>query len=127
MEVLVDTSVWIDYFRSGDNTQRIDYLIDENLVVINDLILAELLPFLMVRSENKVVTLLKGIKKNAVHPDWDEVIENQVRCLKSGTSGVGIPDLLIAQNGLQNNTPIYTLDKHFQRMRDAGIGIEIYG
>lgn len=126
MEVLVDTSVWIDYFRSGDNTERMGYLIDENLIVINDLILAELLPFLMVRSENKVVTLLQNIKNNAMRPDWDEVIENQVRCLKSGTSGVGIPDLLIAQNGLQNNTPVYSLDKHFQRMRDAGIRIQLY-
>lgn len=126
MEVLVDTSVWIDYFRSGDNTERMDYLIDENLIVVNDLVLAELLPFLMVRSENKVITLLKSIKNIAMRPDWDEIIENQVLCLKSGTSGVGIPDLLIAQNSLQNNTPVYTLDKHFQRMRDAGIGIHLY-
>ena len=126
MGVLVDTSVWIDYFRSGDNTERMGYLIDENLIVINDLILAELLPFLMVRSENKVATLLQNIKNNAMRPDWDEVIENQERCLKSGTSGVGIPDLLIAQNGLQNNTPVYSLDKHFQCIRDAGIGLQLY-
>jgi len=51
MEVLVDTSVWIDYFRSGDKSAKLDFLIDENLVVINDLILTELLPLLIVKQE----------------------------------------------------------------------------
>ena len=61
MEVLVDTSVWIDYFRSGDKSEKLDFLIDENLVVINDLILTELLPLLIVKKEKKVITLLKNI------------------------------------------------------------------
>jgi predicted nucleic acid-binding protein len=60
--VLVDTSVWIDYFRSGDKSGKLDTLIDENLVVTNDLILAELLPLLIIRKENDVVKLLKSIK-----------------------------------------------------------------
>ncbi len=42
MSVLVDSSVWIEYFRGGTQT-TIDSLIDENLVVVNDLILSELL------------------------------------------------------------------------------------
>ena len=47
MEVLVDTSVWIDYFKSGDNaSSNMDSLIDENLLVTNDIILAELIPYL---------------------------------------------------------------------------------
>ena len=46
MSVLVDTSVWIEYFRTGNYSEKVDFLIDENLLVINDLILAELIPFL---------------------------------------------------------------------------------
>jgi predicted nucleic acid-binding protein len=42
MSVLVDTSIWIEYFRTGNNSDKLDFLIDENLIVINDLILAEL-------------------------------------------------------------------------------------
>ncbi len=34
MNVLVDTSIWIDYFRGGDNSSDLDILIDENLLVI---------------------------------------------------------------------------------------------
>ena len=57
MEVLVDISVWIDYFRSGDKSEKLDFLIDENLVVVNDLILTELLPLLIVKQEKKVINL----------------------------------------------------------------------
>lgn len=126
MEVLVDTSIWIDYFHSGEKSDRLDMLIDENLVVINDLILAELLPLLIIKKENKVVKLLKSIKNNTMHPDWEEMIAYQVYCLKSGSTGIGIPDLLIAQNSIQNNIPVYSIDKHFKFMHKANIGIELY-
>jgi predicted nucleic acid-binding protein len=126
MNVLVDTSVWIDYFRSGNKSGKLDTLIDENLVVTNDLILAELLPLLIIRKESNVVKLLKSIKNNIMHLDWDEIIDYQVFCLKSGTTGIGIPDLLIAQNSIQNNIPVYSIDKHFKFMYKANIGIELY-
>ncbi len=126
MEVLVDTSVWIDYFRSGDKSEKLDFLIDENLVVINDLILTELLPLLIVRQEKKVINLLQMVKKYSIHLDWEEIRNFQVSCLKSGSNGIGIPDLLIAQNSIQNNVSIYSIDKHFKFMNDAQIGIKLY-
>jgi len=49
MLVLVDTSVWIDYFRAGNKSAELDDLIDENIIVINELILAELIPFLKLK------------------------------------------------------------------------------
>jgi len=126
MEVLVDTSVWIDYFRSGDKSEKLDFLIDENLVVINDLILTELLPLLIVKQEKKVINLLKIVKKYHMNPDWEEIRDYQVSCLKSGSNGIGIPDLLIVQNSMQNNVPVYTFDKYFKFMNDVKIGIKLY-
>jgi predicted nucleic acid-binding protein len=126
MEVLVDTSVWIDYFRSGDNSEKLDYLIDNNLVVTNNLILTELLPLLIIRNEKSVVRLLKKIKNNKICINWEEIISYQVSCMKSGSSGIGIPDLLIAQNAIQNQTSIYSIDKHFDYMLNANIGIKKY-
>jgi predicted nucleic acid-binding protein len=61
-----------------------------------------------------------------MHPDWDEIIDYQVSCLKLGSTGVGIPDLLIAQNSIQNNIPVYSIDKHFKFMYKANIVIESY-
>ncbi len=50
--------------------------------------------------------------------NWNEIIEYQYECLVNGLNGVGIPDLLIAQNAKQNNCKIYTIDNHFYLMKD---------
>ena len=118
MSVLVDTSVWIEYFRDGNNSEKLDFLIDENLVVINDLILAELIPFLKIRNQRKVIKLLNHINKLEIHIGWDQLIEFQYKCLKNGLNGVGIPDLIIIQNAKQNHCKIYSLDNHFKLIED---------
>jgi predicted nucleic acid-binding protein len=118
MSVLVDTSVWIEYFRSGNNSEKLDFLIDENLIVINDLILAELVPYLKVRNQRKIVKLLYNIEKLELFINWDQIIECQFKCLKNGLNGIGIPDLIVAQNAQQNRHEIYSLDNHFSLMKD---------
>ena len=118
MSVLVDTSVWIEYFRSGNNSEKLDFLIDENLVVINELILTELVPFLKVRNQQKIISSLYEVNRLSFFINWDQLIEFQFKCLKNGLNGIGIPDLLVAQNAKQNQCEIYTLDNHFILMKD---------
>ena len=118
MSVLIDTSVWIEYFRGGNNFEKLDFLIDENLVVINELILTELIPFLKIRNQRKVIKLLNHINKLEIHIEWDQLIEFQYKCLKNGLNGVGIPDLIIIQNAKQNHCEIYSLDNHFKLIKD---------
>ena len=118
MSVLVDTSIWIEYFRTGNNSEKLDFLIDENLIVINDLILAELVPSLRVRNQRRVVKLLYNIYKLELSINWDQIIEFQFKCLKNGLNGIGIPDLIVAQNAKQNQCEIYSLDSHFKLMKD---------
>jgi predicted nucleic acid-binding protein len=118
MSVIVDTSVWIDYFRSGNNSAKLDFLIDEELIVINDLILAELVPFLKVQNQRNIIKLLFTIKKLDLILNWDQIIEFQFNCLKNGLNGIGIPDLIVAQNAKQNRCEIYSFDNHFRLMKD---------
>ena len=118
MSVIVDTSVWVEYFRSGNNFEKLDFLIDENLIVINDLILAELIPFLKIKNQRKIIKLLNNINKIEIQIKWDQLIEFQYKCLKNGLNGVGIPDLIIAQNAKQNHCEIYSLDNHFKLIKD---------
>ena len=118
MSVLVDTSIWVEYFRTGNNSEKVDLLIDENLVVINELILAELIPFLRIRNQRKIIELLYNINKLKLSINWDEIIDFQFKCLKNGINGVGIPDLIIAQNAKQNHCQIYSLDIHFKLIKD---------
>jgi len=55
MQVLVDSSFWIDYFRTGHSSSHMDMLIDENLIVTNDLILTELIPFLEMKKQHQLI------------------------------------------------------------------------
>ena len=118
MSVLVDTSIWVEYFRTGDNSEKLDFLIDENLIVTNDLILAELIPFLKIQNQRKLINLLLNINRFDLSVNWNQIIEYQYKCLKSGLNGIGIPDLIIAQNAKQNHCEIYSLDNHFRLMKD---------
>lgn len=125
MELLVDSSVWIDYFRSGGNSKDLDFLIDENVIVTNDIILAELIPYLLLKNQTKVIELLQEINKISLNIHWEEIIEFQASCLQSGANGIGIPDLIIAQNAKQNNCKIYSMDKHF-RLLNHILGIKLH-
>ena len=118
MSVLVDTSIWVEYFRTGDNSEKLDFLIDENLIVTNDLILAELIPFLKIQNQRKLINLLLNINRFDLSVNWNQIIEYQYKCLKNGLNGIGIPNLIIAQNAKQNHCEIYSLDNHFQLMKD---------
>ena len=118
MSVLVDTSIWIEYFRSGNSSEKLDSLIDENLIVINDLILAELVPSLRVLNQQELIKLLNNINKLELSIHWSQIIEFQFKCLKNGLNRIGIPDLIIVQNAKQNKCEIYSLDNHFKLMKD---------
>jgi hypothetical protein len=113
MSVLVDTSVWIDYFRNTGKADTMDLLIEENVIVTNDLILAELIPPLRLRKEQSLITLLREIMKQPVVVEWDEIIRLQISCLQDGINGIGIPDLIIAQNAVQGKHQLLSNNKHF--------------
>lgn len=80
----------------------------------NDIVFAELIPFLMIKKQHKIVDLLRNIPLLPLKIDWVEIIQWQVACLNEGINGIGIPDLIIAQNARQNGNAIYSLDKHFR-------------
>jgi predicted nucleic acid-binding protein len=124
MPVIADASVWIEYFRSGNNSTKLDFLIDEDLIVINDLILAELVPFLRIQNQKNIIKLLFNIKKLDLTLNWEQIIEFQFNCLKNGLNGIGIPDLIVAQNAKQNHCEIYSLDNHFRIMKDI-LGLQL--
>lgn len=113
MSILVDSPVWIDYFHDTGQADNLEFLIEENFVVINELILAELIPFLNFRKQKTPVTLLKEIKRQPMRIDWDNIIQMQTVCLSAGINGIGIPDLIIAENAIQGQLKLLSDDKHF--------------
>ena len=125
MRILVDSSVWIDYFRTGRDDNRLDGLIDENIVAINDLILCELIPYLTLRSQPRIIELLNTIERIELKIHWNQLIDWQYRCLQQGLNGIGIPDLIIAQNTVQHRCALYSLDRHFALIEKI-VNIELY-
>ena len=114
MKVLIDSSIWIDYFRGGGHSQAVDRLLKDNALVINDLILAELTPSLRLKRQLTLIKLLKTIYRLPLSIDWDDLTKMQTTCLRRGINRVGIPDLIIAQNAIHNDAALYTMDKHFK-------------
>ncbi len=114
--ILVDSSVWIDYFRGSQSVIILNELIDQNQICINDLILAEIVPFLRVKKENELIGFLKSIRKIELEIGWEEIIRFQEKNLKNGINRVGIPDLILVQNVRDNDLELYSLDKHFELM-----------
>ena len=114
--VLVDSSVWIEYFRGRKEVAALDELIDKNLLCINSLILSELIPFLRIKKENSLIKILMTIKNTAIKIDWEEIIDFQEINLRNGINKVGIADLIIVQNTRDHNLCLYSLDKHFELM-----------
>jgi predicted nucleic acid-binding protein len=124
-KVLVDSSVWIGFFKGIDQANELNMLIDKNLLCINDLILSEILPSLIVRRENELVDILNSIDKTELRIDWVGITQMQIQNIKSGINKVGIPDLVIAQNAVQNEVKLFTFDKHFGLMKKA-IGLKLF-
>jgi hypothetical protein len=127
MHILVDTSIWIDYFKSGENSARLDDLLEDNQIVINDIILAELEPFLIIKKQYKIIEMLHAIRLLPLQINWAEIIQWQANCLAAGANGIGIPDLLIAQNAKQHGCEIYSLDKHFRLLNQVVNDIKLLG
>ena len=115
--VLVDTSVWIEYFRGSARSAVLKELIRNNTLCINNLVLAELLPFINLKKDYELKRLLLAIKRIELEIDWDEIVDMQTRNLLHGINKVGIPDLIIAQNAINNNLFLFSFDKHFGLMR----------
>jgi hypothetical protein len=118
-KVLVDSSVWIAFLKGTEEGKLLFPLLDTNQVCINDLILAELIPALNHKKELTLVRLLESIERTRLRIDWDDIVAMQTINLQNGLNRVGVPDLIIAQNALQNDIPLFSFDKHFEIMKKS--------
>lgn len=114
--VLIDSSVWIEYFKSG-GIEKLDRLIEEDLVCINELIFTELAPALMLRNETDILVGLQALTMIPLNVDWEIVRDYQLMNLKDGINKVGIPDLIILQQVIDEKITLFSFDKHFQLMQ----------
>ena len=126
--ILVDTSVWIDYFNGQKNrhTNKLDDLLSSQPVVIGDIILAE---------------ILQGFRKDADYHKAKEYFDS-LACLTISNKNIAIKsaenfrylrkrgitirkttDMLIGTFCIENNIPLLHNDKDFLPL--VGLGLQV--
>lgn len=116
-KVIIDTSAWIDSFRSGSSKsfQRlVKNLINQDLVLLPGIIKTELLRGTKSKKEfNQLNQMLKGLTYLAVDEDfWERLSNFSFQLFRKGIS-VPLTDTYIALLCIENQASLLHRDKHF--------------
>lgn len=128
-QLLVDTSIWIEYFKGSSSAAGIIHDNDSHTVCITGPIITELIQGLKTKSEKEVFSdCLDSLPKIIItDQDWVDagLLGNDLREI-----GITIPlsDLIIYIIARNNNCAVCTLDKHFEIInKNTAHNIEIIG
>ena len=122
--ILVDTSVWIEFFKLHSETgDKLEKLIKEHLVWTCGVIIFELIKG--VRKEEEKATILETLL-NLEYVEmtpllWQKAGELSAFLKKEGKN-LPLSDIFIAALAIENNLQIFTLDKHFEQIP----GVKMY-
>jgi predicted nucleic acid-binding protein len=111
MNVLIDTSVWIDHFQSKNH--RLIELLEQDRVLIHPMILGELT---CGTPPDRVRTLadLSSLRQSQ-QPTLDEVI-TFIEQRKLYGMGCGLVDMMLLASALMTHATLWTLDKRLARL-----------
>ncbi len=116
--ILVDTSVWIDYFNGKESslTNILDKALIDGLVSIGDLILLEILQGIKTEREyNKTRTALALLEQYEMfgHNMVEKCADNFRFLRKKGITIRKTNDVIIATFCIENNLPLLFSDRDF--------------
>jgi predicted nucleic acid-binding protein len=115
-KVLVDTSVWISFFRHADSvvSVQLKQLLKSGAPLYTGIIATELYRGAKSKRETDALgELLTSIECIATKEEYFLMAGQLGRVLSPHGITVGTIDLLIAQISIANNLMLFTLDKHF--------------
>lgn len=122
-DVLIDTSVWLEFFRVQDSpyAEALDQLLEEERVCTSDLIKAEIIPGARTPQQFRELKEYFDALPLATEPAslWEEIIAVQFRLRRMGINGISIPDLMIAVVAKANSKVLFTKDHDFQLIQQA--------
>lgn len=117
--VLVDTSVWIDFFngKTTIQTEKLDTLLSSTIVIVGDLILAEILQGFRADKDYQLAKqLLKELELislcNVVY--GIKSADHYRKLRKQGITIRKTIDCIIATYCIENNLPLLYSDKDFE-------------
>jgi predicted nucleic acid-binding protein len=118
--VLVDTSVWIAYFRQPQSRAALalSHLLETSEVCTCGLVEAELLPGIRKSDRGSVREYMASLRHVEIPPDiWQDVAAIQEQALGAGAGPFSLPDLVIAAVAIRNRVQVFTLDRHFEEIQ----------
>ncbi len=127
-DVLVDTSVWIKYFKQGNSIEAIhlDHLIVEDSLVVCDPIKAEILSGVKsIEDYKKVLNWLEGFNNLSLPLDiWQRASHARFNLARKGIQQ-SLIDLIIALTAYEYGVPVWSLDNDFKSITEV-VSIKIY-
>ena len=117
-KTLVDTTIWIEFFRSRSKmADHLEMLLKENLVLTCGIVMFEILQGIKSEDEkNEVLGVLSGLPYvEMMEKTWQKAAELSV-ALKKGGVNLPLSDIFIAAIAIENELPVFTLDKHFEQI-----------
>lgn len=113
--ILVDTSVWIDHLRSGD--EDLTALLNRSQVLMHPFVLGELACGNLA-NRDEVLGLLKDLPRSPVATDNEVLIYIEQQILMG--RGIGYIDAhLLAAVALEGTARLWTRDKRLHAVADA--------
>ena len=119
MTVLVDTSVWIDHWRSGD--RRLAQLLDRNTVLVHPFVLGEIaLGHVMSRAAVLADLATLDAPHVAEHAEVLTLIDRE----RLWGRGIGWVDAHLLASALLDRIGLWTLDAPLARVaRELGVAV----
>lgn len=114
-EIVVDTSVWIEFFR-GKALFPLEDALKEGRVLLPPIVAAELVSGVQRKSQREKMRLfLKELGVVSCDLDhWIQVGNLRNALAKAGVS-ISTPDAHVAQIALERNALLYSFDKIFEK------------
>ena len=81
--------------------------------------MTELMPAATLKNETDILEGLQALSMIPLNIDWEIVRDYQLMNLQNGINNVGIPDLIILQQVIDEKITLFSFDKHFRLMQSS--------
>jgi predicted nucleic acid-binding protein len=128
MTVLPDTSIWVDYFRGGEeaSSEHLDHLLEDREVIACGPVIAEILAGTKPEGRSGVWTSIGSIAWVDLPPEaWRRIGEASYDLAQEGKR-VPLTDVVIAVAAIEGGAALWTRDRHFQRIKQVLPDLSLY-
>ncbi len=127
--VVVDTSVWVDFFRGRNEPVRIELrrLIKSNRAILVGMVMAEILQGIKSTTERENVESHFGALPylEVSQTTWRSAAET-AETLRSHGISLPFSDVLIATLAMEHELPVYSTDPHFTQIPHLKLHLSIH-